>query len=92
MGEFNDILDQLINNIDKISIKSALQNKLIINRISSDTVELITISKVAQLVFSNIENMRYIEDMLSAILEKQIIIKLKFENKEDYFARKLEHI
>ncbi len=92
MGEFNDILDQLINNIDKISIKSALQNKLIINRISSDTVELITISKVAQLVFSNIENMRYIEDILSEILEKQIIIKLKFENKEDYFARKLEHI
>ena len=88
---FDQILDQLMEKIDRISIKNTLQDKLIINRVTSDTVELITISKVAQLVFSNMENMRYIEDKLSEVLGKSIVIKVKFENKEDYFARKLEN-
>ncbi len=86
---FNEILEQLMEKIEKISIKNALQDKLIINRITSDTVELITINKVAHLIFSNMENMRHIEDTLSEVLGRSIRIKINFENKEDYFARKL---
>lgn len=88
---FENILAQLIEKIDKISIKNALKDSLIINRITSDAIDFITISKVAQLLFNNNENMRYIEDKLSEVMEKQIAINIIFENKEQYFERKLEN-
>ncbi len=88
--KFDDILDQFIEKIEKISIKNALKDKLIINRITGDTIEFITISKVAQLVFSNMENMRYIEEKISEVLERSVVVKIQFENKEEYFTRKLE--
>jgi hypothetical protein len=90
--EFEKILEQLMEKIDKISIKNSLQNKLIINRITGETVEFITISKVAQLIFTKMENMRYIEDKLSEVIGKNIAIKITFQNKEDYFEKKLENI
>ncbi len=88
---FENILAQFVEKIDKISIKNALKESLIINRITSDTIFLITISKVAQLLFSNNENMRYIENKFSEVMEKQMIINVTFENKEQYFERKLEN-
>ncbi len=86
---FDDILNQLIDKIEKLSIKNSLRDKLIINRITGDTIEFITISKVAQLVFSNMDNMKYIEEKISEVLGRNVMIKVQFENKEDYFTRKL---
>lgn len=88
--KFDDILDQFIEKIEKVSIKNALKDKLIINRITGDAIEFITISKVAQLVFSNMDNMRYIEEKIGEVLGKTVVIKIQFENKEEYFTRKLE--
>lgn len=89
---FDDILNQFIEKIEKLSIKNSLKDKLIINRITGDTIEFITISKVAQLVFSNMDNMRYIEEKIGEVLGRPVVIKVQFENKEEYFARKLESI
>ncbi len=89
---FDDILNQFIEKIEKLSIKNSLKDKLIINRITGDTIEFITISKVAQLVFSNMDNMRYIEEKISEVLWRPIVVKVQFENKEEYFARKLESV
>ena len=91
-GGFEEILAQLIEKIDKPSIKNSLKDSLIINRISSDTVYFITISKVAQLIFNNKENMRYIEGKLAEVMGKRMVIDVTFENKDSYFARKLENI
>ena len=88
-GGFNDILTQLIEKIEKPSIKNSLKDSLIINKITSEGVYFITISKVAQLIFRNKENMRYIEEKLSEVMEKSIALHVTFENKENYFNRKL---
>lgn len=92
MGEFEELLTKLIEKIDKPSIRNSLKDSLIINRITSDAVEFITISKVAQLIFANKDNLRYIEDKLSEVMERQVAIHVTFENKDSYFARKLESI
>jgi len=47
---------------------------------------------VAQLIFSNKENMRYIEDKLKEVMGKSVAIHITFENKESYFTRKVENI
>ena len=88
-GGFTDILTNLIENIEKPSIKNSLKDSLIINKITSEGVYFITISKVAQLIFSNKENMRYIEEKLSEVMERSVAIHVTFENKESYFNRKL---
>ncbi len=87
---FEQIIEQLIEKIDKISIKNALKNSLIINKLTSELVYVITISKVAQLIFSNTENKRYIEEKLSEVMGKQVVTHITFENKESYFLRKME--
>jgi len=89
---FEEILEKFIEKIDKPSIKNSLKDSLVINRITSDAVEFITISKVAQLIFANKDNLRYIEDKLSEVMERQVAIHVTFENKDSYFARKLENI
>jgi len=89
---FEDIVVQLIEKIDKPSIKNSLKDSIIIEKITSEVVYIITISKVAQLIFSNKENMRYIEDKLSEVLWNQININVTFENKDSYFARKLGNV
>lgn len=91
-GTFEDIITQLIEKIDKPSIKNSLKDSLIINKITSDGIYFITISKVAQLIFSNKENMRYIEEKLAEVMGKSLAIHLTFENKESYFTRKLENL
>lgn len=92
LKNFDTILTQLIDKIDKVSIKNALQNKVIINRITGDTVECITINKVAHCVCTQLENSRYIEEKLNEVLGRNIAIRFQFEKKEDYFAKKLENI
>jgi len=87
--EFKTILTQLLDKIDKTSIKNSLKDTLIINKITSEGIHLITISKVAQLIFNNKDNMRYIEEKLSEVMGKQVAIHVVFENKESYFLRKL---
>lgn len=86
---FEKILIQLIEKIDKTSIKNSLKDSLIINKITNDGIHIITISKVAQLIFSNKENMRYIEEKMNEVMGKQTAIHITFENKENYFIRKL---
>lgn len=91
-GTFEDIITQLIEKIDKPSIKNSLKDSLIINKITSDGVYFITISKVAQLIFSNKENMKYIEEKMTEVMGKSLAINVTFENKENYFIRKLGNI
>ncbi len=86
---FDDILAQLIEKIDKPSIKKSLKDSIIINKITSEGVYFITINKVTQLIFGNKEHMRYIEDKLSEVMGKTMAINVTFENKESYFTRKL---
>ena len=86
---FEDILVQLIEKIDKPSIKNSLKDTLIVNKVTSDGVYFITISKVAQLIFNNKDNMRYIEEKLAEVMGKSLAINVTFENKDSYFKRKL---
>ncbi|MCX6825503.1 MAG: hypothetical protein NTY80_04780 [candidate division SR1 bacterium] len=89
---FDDIITKLLEKIETPSIKNSLKDRIIINKVTSDGVYIITISKVAQLIFSNQENKKFIEEKISEVMGKPIAINVTFENKENYFTRKLEEI
>ncbi len=89
---FDDIISKLLEKIETPSIKNSLKDRIIINKVTSDGVYIITISKVAQLIFSNQENKKFIEEKISEVMWKPIAINVTFENKENYFTRKLEEI
>ena len=89
---FTNIITKLLDKIDKVSIKNSLKDSLILNRITSDGVYFITISKMTELVFKNQEHMRYIEDKLNEVIGRPVAIHVTFENKDSYFTRKLENI
>lgn len=89
---FDDIITKLLEKIETPSIKNSLKDRIIINKVTSDGVYIITISKVAQLIFSNQENKKFIEEKISEVMWKPIAINVTFENKENYFTRKLEEI
>lgn len=89
LNNFDTILTKLLEKIDIPSIKNALQDRIIINKITNDGVYIITISKVAQLIFNNKDHRQYIESKMSETIGKPVAIHLTFENKESYFARKL---
>lgn len=86
---FEKILNDFIEKIETPSIKNSLKDSIIINRITSDTVYFITISKIAEMVFKNTNHIRYLENKLSEVMGQQTAIHVIFENKDNYFARKL---
>lgn len=86
---FDHIVESLIEKIEIPSIKNSLKDKIIINKITSDGIYLITISKVAQLIFNNKEHMKYIEEKVYEVMQRPMAIHVSFENKETYFAKKL---
>lgn len=89
---FADILAQVIERIDKPSIKNSLKDSIAINRITSEGIDIVTISKVAQLIFANNENMKYVEDIFSQVIGRSVAIHVVFENKETYFKKKLGYL
>ena len=50
---------------------------------------MVVINKLTQTLMENRENQVMIEDILSEILGRKITLKLSFENKESYFAKKM---
>jgi DNA polymerase III gamma/tau subunit len=84
------LLEKLINKIDKPSLKSSLQDHIIIDWINDNIVSIVVINKMTHMILEKEENTKYIENIISEILWNPAKINLSFENKEDYFARKLE--
>jgi len=52
-------------------------------------VHIIVINKLTHTLLEKRENVEYIEKILSDILGKPALLKVSFENKEEYFAKKL---
>jgi len=85
----NDLLSQLLAKIDKPSLQRNLWEHVIIDDVQDTRVHIIVINKLTHTLLEKRENIDYIEHILSEILGKTITIKVSFEHKEEYFAKKL---
>lgn len=88
-NESQNILNQLLSQIERPSLKNSLKDHIIIDKIEDNLATIIVINKMTHLTLEKRENLDYLEEALSKILGKDTKIKLIFENKETYFANKL---
>lgn len=87
--DIDSIRNWVLEKIEKISLKQNLKWNFIIEWINWNIVEAIIINKMTKILLDNDENKRMLEDAFAAILWVQTKINIKFESKEDYFARKM---
>jgi len=85
----SNLLAQLLAKVDKPSLQRNLGEHIIIDSIEDNKVHMIVINKLTHTLLEKRENLEYIESLLSDILGKPTTLKVSFENKEDYFGRKL---
>lgn len=70
-------------------VQSNLKDQAIIEKIENGIVEIIAISKIAEMLLENEEHIKIIEEKLSQKLNQNVAIKISFESKDSYFARKM---
>ena len=86
---YPEIWQEVIANLGKPTVQSNLKDQALIEKIENNEVEVIVISKIAEMLINNAENKKLIEEELRKKLGWPIILKITFEKKEDYFARKM---
>ena len=66
-----------------------LSDGAVIEKISEDEVEIITISSIAKMLLNNQENVKLIESALNAELGHPVKLLIKNMSKDEYFAMKM---
>ena len=66
-----------------------LSNGAVIEKISEDEVEIITISSIAKMLLNNQENVKLVESALNAELGHPVKLLIKNMSKDEYFAMKM---
>lgn len=85
----DDIRNQVLSKINKISLQQNLRWNFIIEDIKDNVVNVIIINKMTKILLDNDENKKMIETAFANVLWSKVRIDINFENKENYFARKL---
>jgi len=86
---FDDIWNNILNKINKVSLQQNLRGNFIIEEIDDNLVKAIVINKMTKILLDNDENKRILESAFADVMSDRIKLEINFENKETYFARKL---
>lgn len=87
--ENEKLLDQVLSKIDRPSLSKSLKEHIVVDWVEDGLVLLVAINKMTHILLDKPENIDYLEKMFSEVLWKNLKIKLTYESKEQYFARKL---
>ncbi len=85
----DDLLQQILDSLEEGSFKNNLQDQIVIEEVTDAKVKIIAINKIAEMMLKKPENITIIQKVFSETLGRDVMLEVKFENKENYFARKL---
>lgn len=88
-GNRDEIRNNVVNQIDKVSLQQNLKWNFIIEDIQDNTISAIVINKMTKILLDSEENKRILETAFANVMWNKIKVDIIFENKENYFARKL---
>jgi DNA polymerase-3 subunit gamma/tau len=87
--DHSSILSMLLEKMQHNTLRDNLQDQIAIEEVTENKVKIIAINKIAEMMLKKPENITIVQKSLSEILGREVMIEVKFENKENYFARKL---
>ncbi len=85
----DDIWNNVLSKINKISLQQNLRGNFIIEEVKDNTVSAVIINKMTKILLDNDENKKMLETAFANVMGAKTRIDIVFENKESYFARKL---
>lgn len=83
------LLSDILSRLDPGSFRDNLQHQIVIDEVTLDKVKIIAINKIAEMSLKKIDHISSIQKICTDILGRDVVVEVKFENKETYFARKL---
>lgn len=87
--DHNKLLNDVLARMEPGSFRDNLHNQIIIDEVGESKIKIIAINKISEMWLKKPENITNIQKIFSEILGRDVMIEVKFENKENYFARKL---
>lgn len=81
-----ELLAKLIAHIDKISLKGLLKSFCLIDRQEEETIYFVVLQKLQLSMMQKPDNVKTIEDSLSAILQRTVKVSMKYQSKDEYFS------
>ncbi|MCX6822422.1 MAG: DNA polymerase III subunit gamma/tau [candidate division SR1 bacterium] len=85
----DSLLKSVLDKLEPGSFRDNLHNQIIIDEVGENKIKIIAINKISEMGLKKPENITHIQKIFSEILGRDVGIEVKFENKENYFARKL---
>ena len=83
-NNFDEIKNQLLAKIDKQSLKENLADNIYIQSFENNTVHMITISSMGNMLLQKQDTIQYLEKLLAEIYGKPVALSTKFIKKEDF--------
>jgi len=83
-NNFDDIKNQLLAKIDKQSLKDNLTDNIYIQWFEHNTVQMITISSMANMLLQKQDTIQYLEKLLAEIYGTPVALSVTFIKKEDF--------
>ena len=88
-NDLKSLWQSVVAQIPKPTAQANLKDQAIIETISENTVEIIVITKIAEMLLKNEEIKKLVESLLTTSLWKSVQLQVVYEAKESYFARKM---
>ncbi len=82
----DELLSKLANSIDKTSLRGLVKSFCLIERQETDTIYFVVLQKLQLGILQKQENIRSIEEALSALLGRTVNAALRYQSKDEYFS------
>ncbi len=83
-NNYEDIKNQLLAKIDKQSLKDNLTDNIYIQSFENNTVNMITISSMGNMLLQKQDTIQYLEKLLAEIYGNPVALSVKFIKKDDF--------
>lgn len=87
--DFKSLWTQVVAKLWKPTVQSNLKDQAIIETKEGNQITVVVITKIAEMLLNNEENKKALEQFLSQELGESIEIRVSYEDKASYFARKM---
>ncbi|MBP6909986.1 hypothetical protein KBC03_00045 [Patescibacteria group bacterium] len=82
----DELLGKLINTIDKTSLRGLVKSFCLVERQEPETIYLVVLQKLQLGILQKQENIRSVEEALSAILGRRVNASMRYQSKDEYFS------